>query len=147
MSDLITPSGMGASEESRKVVSGWNAIKNRGNAPTQTRQERLIKEQQERAEMIRKGIDPNKVESGFKPGSDNASGEFSMRDAKKFLNEKYQAQRAQKVFKNTPELCLIKIGYLLGTIQPDDGSKTESGKILKVEEAGFGQYKVTYIPE
>lgn len=84
----------------------------------------------------------------YKPGQDEApSEEFSMRKAKQFLAEQHQQQKSKKVFRGSPEQCMLKIASLMGTLsETDPNQKFEKGQLLLVEEAGFGQYKITYIP-
>lgn len=145
MDDIIKPTGQGGTENTRKLVSGWKDIMA---GKTMSRQERIIKEQQEKAQKIKSGV-PLTEDTNYKPGQDDAPSEpMSLREMRKTINKMNEQKRVQKTFKGSAEQCIIKICSLLGTTTPDEpGRKFERGKILTVEEAGFGQYKVTYLPE
>lgn len=124
-----------AIEDMRKTMNGWKAIQ-QGNK--QTRQERIIQEQQERSQKIKNGESLNEADNGYKPGQDAGSEQFSTRKAKEFLQKMNEQKRAQKVFKGNADQCILKIATLMGSIQSDDpGRKYEKGKILLVEQAGF----------
>ena len=71
--------------------------------------------------------------------------QFSARRAKQFLAEKLNQTKTQKVFKGSSDQCMLKLASLFGNL--DEGtSKLEKGKILNVEDCGFSQYKITYVP-
>jgi hypothetical protein len=143
MSDeIITPgSGGPASEATRKAVGGWKAMQ-QGNGLT--RQQRILKEQEDRAQRIREGKPAEKTpdEEGYKPGSDDSSGEFNARRAKQFLNEMTKKNTEAKTFKGTPALCCAKLAMLF--CGDEDIAPKSNLKIIKVEEAGFGIFKITY---
>jgi len=141
--NIIVPTGSGGSNETRKVMSGWKSMQN-GN--TSTRQDRIIKEQQDRAQKIKNGQSLNEEDTGYRPGQDGASGEFSIKNAKKFIQNMNEQKKTEKVFKGNADQCLLKIGYLTGGVKSDTGATVQRGKILLVEEAGISQYKITYIP-
>jgi len=140
---LITPSGMGATDETRKVRSGWEAMQQ---GQRMSRQERLIKEQQERAQQIKSGK-PLNEDQNYKPGQEDQSGEFSMKRARDHMKTLLEQKKVQKQYKGSADQCILKITSLLGGLKDEDNIRAEKGKILMVEEAGFGLYKVTYMTE
>ena len=143
MSDLIQPSGAGSADPTtKKLVGGWQ---NMQKGKQLTRQERLIKEQEEKAQRIKNG-QPLNEEGGYKPGQDESSEQFSMKRAKEFLTKMNEQKRAQKIFKGNAEQCMLKMASLMGSLA-EDGRKFEKGKVMMVEQAGFGQYKLTYMPD
>ena len=139
--NIIVPTGQGGTLETKKLVGGWNAMKN-GNVLS--RQERLIKEQEEKAQRIKSGKPAVEQDNNYKPGQDGDSTEFSVKNARKFIQTLTEEKKTQRVFKGSSEQCIMKIGLLLGGIQNESGI-SQKGKILLVEEAGINQYKITYI--
>jgi hypothetical protein len=140
--DLVKPSGMGGSEISRKLVGGWKEImaQKTGQKP----QQRVIKEQ----------VEPKKeVETNYKPGSDEDSEGFSMRRAKQHMQKLTEQKRSEMVFKGNATQIALKLNILTEGVEanPDTGRSAVPGgkkvKILSCEDAGFGQYKLTYILE
>lgn len=142
MAELIQPTGSGSSDATtKKLVGGWHAMQQ---GQKLSRNERLIKEQEEKAQSIKSGK-PLNEENGYKPGQDEGSDQFSMKKAKQFIQQLTEQKRSQKTFKGSADQCMLKIASLMGSLA-EDGQKFEKGKVLMVEQAGFGQYKLTYMP-
>ncbi len=137
--DIKRPSGgIPATEETRKAVGGWHAIQQGKKA--ETRQQRILRESTEQAERVRKGI-PEK-EGGFKPGDDEGSGEFNARRAKEFMSKKLASTQAQKTFKGNAQLCMTKLTLLFSG--EDEIQPARNLQIIKIEDAGYGVFKITY---
>lgn len=122
-------------DDTKKAFRGWDAIKNG--------KQKEFKQQVPQQQKLNE-------ETNFKPGDENSSNsEFSLKKVKQFLNEKYQQEKTKKVFKGSAEQCMLKLATLFGTVtndNPESSKKFEKGKVLLVEEAGLGMYKITYIP-
>lgn len=129
-------------EDMRKAMNGWKQLQQ---GKPLSRSERIIKEQEEKAQRIKNG-QPLNEEGGYKPGQDASSEQFSMKRAKEFLTKMNEQKRAQKVYKGSAEQCMLKIASLMGSLA-EDGKQFEKGKVMMVEQAGFGQYKLTYMPD
>ena len=142
---LVKPSGEGSSDATiKKLVGGWHAMQQ---GATLNRRERILKEQEDRIQQTKSGKTPaQQQDSNWKPGQEERSEEFSAKRAKEFLTKMTEQKRTQRAFKGTPEQCMMKIASLMGSL-PEEGRKLEKGKILMVEQAGFGQYKLTYMPD
>lgn len=144
MGDIITPTGSGGSEETRKAVSGWKAIQQ---GKRESRQERIIKEQEERAERIKQGL-PAEKENGYRPGEDAPSDEFSLRRMKEATKKLVTKQMQTREFKGTPEQCINKLVLLFNGIEdPSTGkirNKPNNLQIVEVVEAGFGVYRIKF---
>lgn len=137
--DVITPGqgGGSASDATRKAVGGWKSMQT-GNK--ESRQQRILRESREQDERKRSGI-PEK-EGGFKPGDDERSGEFDSRRAKEFMNKKLKNTQQQKTFKGNAQLCMAKLALLF--CGEDETMAATNLEIIKVEEAGFGVFKITF---
>lgn len=139
--DIITASGIGASEPTRKVVSGWKEMqkaRESGIDPRKLKQERILKENKSQTSQI---------DSNFKPGDDKSSESFSYRKAKQHLQKLNEQKQTQKVFKGNAQQITMKL--ILLTVG-DNEVNIKGGNIVKViscEEAGLGQYKLTYLLE
>jgi hypothetical protein len=126
----------------RSASKGWQQMMN-GNK--ETRRQRIIREQHERAQAIREGRNPDAEEGGWKPGDDEtyyAAGEAP--DMRKLMenHKRMQKKNAQKrFFEGTPELVALKM------VQLFESAKQMKPEIVSVEESGFNTYKVTYIAD
>jgi hypothetical protein len=131
---LITPGqgGGGASEPTRKVVNGWHAMQE---GKRESRQQRMLREQTEKTERVKQGI-PEK-EEGFRPGEEEGSGEFNMRRMKEHAAKLAKKNATKLSFTGTGEMITLK----LVTLYEEKGDKV---RVLGVEEAGFGKYKLTF---
>lgn len=144
MADIVTPSGAGGSETSRKLVDGWKKIAS-GNAPS--RNERIIKENQEHVSG------KPKIEGNYKPGDEDTSGEFNMRRAKMHMQKLNEEKRSQSVFKGSATQVAMKLNILTEGVEADadTGRKAIPGgkkvKVINCEDIGMGQYKLTYLIE
>jgi hypothetical protein len=133
---IVSPSGGGASDESRKAVSGWREIMS---GKKETRRERIIREQRD-----------NK-------GNNSSNSEFVSKDAKRqalidaqkyaeeqpenptrHLKEAYKNKRMEEVSKKKIKLNSQKTLALLVDITE------RGGKIFGVSEAGFGIFLIEY---
>jgi hypothetical protein len=139
--DLVKPSGMGGSEISRKLVGGWKEImaQKTGQRP----QQKVIKEQVEKTPQ---------VENNYKPGDEENDG-FNMRRAKQHMQKLTEQKRSEMVFKGSASQIALKLNILTEGVEanPDTGRAAIPGgkkvKIISCEDAGFGQYKLTYMLE
>jgi len=125
----------------RSANRGWQEIRN-GNK--ESRRERLLREQTERARAIKRGEDPDS-ENNWKPGDDDTyyqSGEApSLRNLRE-NHKRMQKENAQKRFFEGPsEMVVLKL------VQLFENAKKSKPEIVSVEESGFNTYKVTYISE
>lgn len=126
MSDnTITPSGMGGSAESRKVVSGWKAIRAQqtGQAAPSTRQ--TINES------------THKPLESARTIQEEPNGVYDHKRGKQFLKEQYQTAASMKKFKGPENLCMLKMCALY--------ESSKSVKVQYVKEAGFGVYEVGWL--
>jgi hypothetical protein len=134
-----------ATDDTKKTVGGWRAVqqKQKGSegAPVETRQQRLLRESQEAAERVKKGL-PAKSDDNYKPGDEENNGEFNMRRAKQFLAESSNVQKVQKKFKSKADLCMLKLSILF--CGDDDTQAAKNLKIVKVEDKGYGNFEITY---
>lgn len=144
MADIINPSGEGGSSEAKRTVGGWKAMqeKKTGNpsAPVESRQQRLIRESEEKAYNLKHGI--KQREGGYRPGEDAPNGEFNMKRAKDAIRLLTEAKKTQKVFKGKAELCMTKMSMLFNG--DDEIAAARNLVIVKVEQAGFTDWKITY---
>lgn len=129
-------------EALRSANRGWKDIQS-GNK--ETRRQRLMREQQERAHAIKNGQNPDAEEDNWKPGDDDtyyAAGEGpSMRNLME-THKRMQKQNAQKRFFEGPaEMVALKL------VQLFESAKKVKPEIVSVEESGFNTYKVTYLAE
>jgi len=143
--DLITPGqGGGASDQTRKVSNGWRAIKDGGR---ESRQQRILREQQEKVERVKNGL-PAEKENGFRPGEEEVSGEFSLRRMREATQKLVKTTMQKREFVGSPDQCIMKLVMLFNGTEDADGRKTtpkSTPQILSVDESGFGKYKITYI--
>jgi hypothetical protein len=131
----IRATGDGSADPTTKgVVGGWHKMME---GKGETRQQRILREQREASERKAAGI-PERPE-GYRPGEEPASGEFNLRKMKDHMKKMNESKIAQKVFKGTADQVVLKMVTLF-----EDGNNAD---IIKVEEAGFGAYKVTYLPK
>jgi hypothetical protein len=132
--NLIAPGqGGNASEPTRKVVGGWHAMQE---GKRESRQQRILREQTEKTERAKQGI-PEK-EAGYRPGDEEASGEFNMRRMKEHAAKIAKKNATKLTFTGSSEMVTLK----LVTLYEEKGDKV---KVLGMEEAGFGKYKVTFL--
>lgn len=141
MSDVIKPSGMGASEETRKVVDGWKKI---AEGTRETRQERILRERREHAIAIKEGRDPDERE-GFRPGSEDSNEPVSMRKLMESHNKITNPQSNVKkvIFVGSGEQVTLKLSTVFEQAK-DKGQAIRNIVIYSLEEAGFNKYKITY---
>ena len=133
MADIKTASGEGSQDPTtKKVVGGWDQIRN---GQRESRQQRILRESQEKAERVRQGL-PAEKQTGFLPGQEPQSEEFSLKKMKEHMRLMTESKKAQMVFKGNSELCMTKLVTLF-----EDGGKAN---VISVEEAGFGVYKITF---
>ena len=126
----------------RSASKGWNDMQS---GSRETRKQRIMREQHERAQAIKNGQNPDAEESGWKPGDDEtyfAAGEGpSMRNLME-NHKRMQKKNAQKrFFEGTPELVALKM------VQLFESAKKAPPEIVSVEESGFNTYKVVYIAD
>jgi hypothetical protein len=132
--DIITPgSGAGGSEEAKRVVGGWNAIKDKNR---ETRAQRILRESNEKAERVKQGL-PAEKDTSFRPGEDEASGEFNMRRAREAAQNMVKKTTAKQTFVGSADMVCLKVVTLC--------EEKKNVQILGIEEAGFGNYRVSYI--
>jgi len=129
---VITPSGGGASDETRKVTAGWRAMMNQNGGQKQP--------QQQNRKVIQETAAPAsnrpKVDTFEKSTEEEPNGQFDSRRAKKFLTEKYKAETQAKKFKGPENLVLLKMCTLF--------ENEKRPKINYIKEAGFGVYEVSW---
>lgn len=141
MSDVIKPSGMGASEETRKVVDGWKKI---AEGTRESRQERILRERREHSQAIKEGRDPDERE-GFRPGSEDSNEPVSMRKLMESHNKiKNPTSSAPKVtFTGSGEQVTLKLSTIFENAK-EKNTAIRSITVHSLEEAGFNKYKITY---
>lgn len=131
----IRPTGEGSQDPTTKgLVGGWHKIKE---GQRETRQQRILRESHEEHE--RKVSGKPVREAGYRPGEEAPSEEFNLRKMKQHLQQMNESKKAQLAFKGTADQVVLKMVTLF-----EDGN---NASIVKVEEAGFGAYKVTWLPK
>lgn len=138
MSDIITPGASNGiiSEPTKKVLGGWQEIQARrsGQAP-----QRVIKESVKQPEQAVRQEEQN--------------GEFDMRKAKQHMQKLTEQKMSERVFKGNATQIALKLKILTEGVDADveSGHSAIRGgnkvKILHCEDAGFGQFKLTYLLE
>jgi hypothetical protein len=123
MSDnTITPSGMGGSAESRKVVSGWKAIRAQQTGTAKP--------------VARQPINENvqKISETANVSQEEPNGVYDSKRGKQFLKEQYQQATSLKKFRGPENLCMLKMCALY--------ESSKNTKVQYVKEAGFGVYEI-----
>lgn len=114
----------------RSASQGWKQI---ASGKKETRQERIIKENQERSAAIKSGKNPNEVH-GYRPGDEDT---YSEVPSSRQLKESYKQSAAnRKIFNGTADQVALKLVVLF--------EKESKVKILKVEQSGYNTFKMTY---
>jgi hypothetical protein len=129
---------MGDTNE-HKVHVGWDAIRK---GQQMSRQERIIKESEDKAGRIKQGLPAEKQDENYKPGDEEGSGEANFRKMREHVNKMNKVNVQSKTFKGNAQLCMLKLTVLF--CGDDDTAAVSNLEILKVEEAGFGVFKITY---
>jgi hypothetical protein len=125
--------GVRGVEALKSAASGWKAIQA---GKTVSRQERIIKEREEKAARIREGK-PLTEENNFKPGDDELYNEApTMKRLMENYKQKAKVEGTKKVFNGPANMVVLKLIDLF-----------EKGKptIVGCEESGFNTYKLTYL--
>jgi len=137
MSDAISPTGMGGSDETRKAVSGWKAMRS---GERESRRERIARERREGINQ-----DPDDVAGVSSEARRKAIQEAvqykeqELENPMGHLRKAYQQKRKRDANIRNVKLDSDKTLLLLCEITE------KNGEILEVEQAGFGVYKVKYI--
>lgn len=140
MSDrIVTPGASNGdiSEPTKKAVGGWKEIQARRSG--QPPQQRVIKESAKLEQPVAR--------------ESEANDEFDMRRAKQHMQKLTEQKLSEKVFKGNATQIALKLKILTEGAEADSdvGSAGIRGgnkvKILHCEDAGFGQFKLTYLLE
>lgn len=134
---IVTPgtSNGDISEPTKRAVGGWQEIQARrsGQQP-----QRVIKESVKQSEAV---------------VQQEQNGEFDMRRAKQHMQKLTEQKMSEKVFKGNATQIALKLKILTEGVDADveSGHSAIRGgnkvKILHCEDAGFGQFKLTYLLE
>lgn len=119
-------------EITRGVVQGWKAMK-RGE--TETRQQRITRERQERIESAKDNRTAKK--RAIMEAQEYAENEIEnpMRHLKKVYQEKQKAEKNKKIAKLDSQKALLLLCEVT----------EQGGEICSVEESGFNVYTVKYL--
>lgn len=134
---VVSPTGGGAADETRKAVSGWKSMQK--GKRTESRRERLARERQENRG---KPTDPDGITSDMKRQAileAQRNAEDEIENPMKHLKEAYKAKRQEEANKRKAKLDPTKTLLLLTEVSE------KGGKIVSVQEAGFNQFLVEYI--
>lgn len=118
-------------EALRSASKGWKQMIG-GNK--ESRQERIIKEHQQKVETVKSGK-PLTEENNYRPGDEDVYSEEP--PSTRQLKESYkQTIVEKKMFNGTADQVVMKLSILF-----EKDAKTQ---LLGIEESGFNTYKITY---
>ncbi|MFW6130014.1 MAG: hypothetical protein ACOC56_02445 [Atribacterota bacterium] len=134
---VVSPMGAGASDESRKAVNGWKALKE--GKKRESRRERIARERREgtNQDPDNTTITADKKKQALLEAQKNA--EQQIENPMKHLRESYKQKRKMEQNKKKMKLSSQKTLALLTEVTE------KNGEILGVSEAGFDTYIVEFM--
>lgn len=139
--DVITAGGMGASDETRKVVGGWKAMQESKRTGKPVAKQKVA---DEKTATITESANPY-YKGKAAQHDDGIAAEDLTRHLKR-ASDKLLTETTvkKKMFKGNAELCMTKLSMLFNG--PDGDVTSENAKftpkIVNIKESGYGNYTI-----